>query len=77
MILTSSLRPADWVDPQVFGVWGRASITKRGAAADGPKRHLRQSRDVPMHPQNDEEIVAAYEEAITPNTKLLMVRTVI
>lgn len=36
----------------------------------GIKRNL---IDVPMHPQNDEEIVAAYEEAITPNTKLLMV----
>lgn len=29
--------------------------------------------DVPMHPKNDEEIVEAYEKAITPNTKLLMV----
>lgn len=29
--------------------------------------------DVPMHPKNDEEIVAAYEAAITPKTKLLMV----
>lgn len=29
--------------------------------------------DVPMHPKNDEEIVKAYETAITPNTKLLMV----
>ncbi len=29
--------------------------------------------DVPMHPQSDEEVVAAYEAAITENTKLLMV----
>lgn len=29
--------------------------------------------DVPMHPQSDEEVVAAYESAITKNTKLLMV----
>lgn len=29
--------------------------------------------DVPMHPKSDEEIVAAYENAITPNTRLLMV----
>jgi selenocysteine lyase/cysteine desulfurase len=29
--------------------------------------------DVPMHPQSDEEVVAAYEAAITKNTKLLMV----
>jgi len=29
--------------------------------------------DVPMHPENDEEIVAAYEAAITRKTKLLMV----
>ena len=29
--------------------------------------------DVPMHPQSDEEVVAAYEAAITQNTKLLMV----
>lgn len=33
----------------------------------------RQVIDVPMHPKNDEEIVAAYEAAITPKTKLLMV----
>jgi selenocysteine lyase/cysteine desulfurase len=29
--------------------------------------------DVPMHPQSDEEVVAAYAAAITKNTKLLMV----
>lgn len=29
--------------------------------------------DIPMHPENDEEIVSAYEEAITPKTKLMMV----
>ena len=29
--------------------------------------------DVPMHPQNDEEIVAAYEKAITTRTKLMMI----
>ena len=29
--------------------------------------------DVPLHPKNDEEIVAAYEAAITRKTKLLMV----
>lgn len=29
--------------------------------------------DVPMHPQSDEEVVAAYEAAITKNTKILMV----
>lgn len=29
--------------------------------------------DVPMHPKNDEEIVATYEAAITKKTKLLMV----
>ncbi|WP_367182785.1 aminotransferase class V-fold PLP-dependent enzyme [Algoriphagus sp.] len=29
--------------------------------------------DIPMHPENDEEIVAAYEKEITPRTKLLMV----
>ncbi|MFT6055374.1 MAG: selenocysteine lyase/cysteine desulfurase [Roseivirga sp.] len=29
--------------------------------------------DVPMHPQSDEEVVAAYESAITKNTKLLMI----
>lgn len=29
--------------------------------------------DVPMHPTNDEEIVAVYENAITPQTKLLMI----
>lgn len=29
--------------------------------------------DIPMHPENDEEIVAVYENAITPNTKLMMV----
>jgi selenocysteine lyase/cysteine desulfurase len=29
--------------------------------------------DVPLHPQSDEEIVKVYEEAITPNTKLIMV----
>lgn len=29
--------------------------------------------DIPMHPENDEEVVAAYEKAITPNTKLMMV----
>ena len=29
--------------------------------------------DIPMHPENDEEIVAVYEEAITPKTKLMMV----
>jgi selenocysteine lyase/cysteine desulfurase len=29
--------------------------------------------DVPMHPESDEEVVAAYEAAITPKTRLLMV----
>ncbi|MDN3203433.1 aminotransferase class V-fold PLP-dependent enzyme [Algoriphagus sediminis] len=29
--------------------------------------------DVPMHPANDEEVVQAYANAITPNTKLIMV----
>lgn len=29
--------------------------------------------DVPLHPQSDEEIVKIYEDAITPNTKLIMV----
>ncbi len=29
--------------------------------------------DIPMHPENDEEVVAAYEKAITPKTKLMMV----
>lgn len=29
--------------------------------------------DVPMYPKNDEEVVAAYEAAISPKTKLLMV----
>ncbi|MFC5623528.1 aminotransferase class V-fold PLP-dependent enzyme [Algoriphagus winogradskyi] len=29
--------------------------------------------DIPMHPENDEEIVATYERAMTPNTRLLMV----
>ena len=29
--------------------------------------------DIPMHPENDEEIVATFERAMTPNTRLLMV----
>ncbi|MFC3881136.1 aminotransferase class V-fold PLP-dependent enzyme [Algoriphagus namhaensis] len=29
--------------------------------------------DIPMHPENDEEVVNAYEKVITPKTKLLMV----
>ncbi|PZX54921.1 aminotransferase class V-fold PLP-dependent enzyme [Algoriphagus chordae] len=29
--------------------------------------------DIPMHPENDEEIVAVYEKAITSKTKLMMV----
>ncbi len=29
--------------------------------------------DIPLHPENDAEIVAAYEAAITPKTRLLMV----
>ncbi len=29
--------------------------------------------DIPMHPENDEEIVATYEKAITPRTRLMMV----
>ncbi|MGY6523218.1 MAG: aminotransferase class V-fold PLP-dependent enzyme [Mongoliitalea sp.] len=29
--------------------------------------------DVPLHPENDEEIVRVYEAAITPRTKLIMV----
>jgi selenocysteine lyase/cysteine desulfurase len=29
--------------------------------------------DIPMHPENDAEIVAAYEKAITPRTKLMMI----
>lgn len=29
--------------------------------------------DVPMHPENDEEVVAAYEKAITPRTRLMVV----
>ncbi len=29
--------------------------------------------DIPLHPQNDEEIVSVFENAITPNTKLLVV----
>jgi selenocysteine lyase/cysteine desulfurase len=29
--------------------------------------------DIPMHPENDEEIVSVYEQAITPKTKLMMV----
>ncbi len=29
--------------------------------------------DIPMHPENDEEIVAAYENAITSRTKLMMI----
>ena len=32
---------------------------------------------VPLHPSSDEEIVALYENAITPNTRLLMVCHVI
>lgn len=39
------------------------------------RRHgvVRKLVDVPLHPQSDEEIVVAYENAITPKTKLLMV----
>lgn len=39
------------------------------------KRHgvVRKLVDVPLHPESDEEIVAAYEAAITLETKLLMV----
>jgi selenocysteine lyase/cysteine desulfurase len=39
------------------------------------KRHgvVRKLVDVPLHPQSDEEIVAAYQKAITPETRLLMV----
>ncbi len=39
------------------------------------KRHgvVRKLVNVPLHPKSDEEIVAAYESAITPKTKLLMV----
>ncbi|MAN87345.1 MAG: aminotransferase [Algoriphagus sp.] len=29
--------------------------------------------DIPMHPETDEEVVAVYEQAITPATKLMMV----
>ena len=29
--------------------------------------------DIPMHPENDDEIVSVYEQAITPKTKLMMV----
>lgn len=29
--------------------------------------------DIPLHPQNDEEIVSAYQQAITPNTRLILV----
>lgn len=29
--------------------------------------------DIPMHPENDEEVLAAYEKAITPRTRLMMV----
>jgi selenocysteine lyase/cysteine desulfurase len=29
--------------------------------------------DIPMHPENDAEIVAAYEKVITPRTKLMMI----
>ena len=29
--------------------------------------------DIPMHPENDEEVVSAYEKAITPRTRLMMV----
>lgn len=29
--------------------------------------------DIPLHPKSDEEIVKIYEDAITPNTKLIMV----
>lgn len=29
--------------------------------------------DIPMHPENDEEVVSAYEKAITPKTRLMMV----
>ncbi|MDI1323504.1 MAG: aminotransferase class V-fold PLP-dependent enzyme [Algoriphagus sp.] len=29
--------------------------------------------DIPMHPENDEEVVAAYENAITSRTRLMMV----
>ncbi|MDF2157977.1 aminotransferase class V-fold PLP-dependent enzyme [Algoriphagus sp. CAU 1675] len=29
--------------------------------------------DIPMHPKDDEEVVEAYEKAITPKTKLMMV----
>ena len=29
--------------------------------------------DIPLHPQNDEEIVAVYQQAITPRTRLMMV----
>ncbi|REG92696.1 aminotransferase class V-fold PLP-dependent enzyme [Algoriphagus antarcticus] len=29
--------------------------------------------DIPMHPENDAEIVSVYEKAITPKTKLMMV----
>ncbi|MFC3414595.1 aminotransferase class V-fold PLP-dependent enzyme [Algoriphagus hitonicola] len=39
------------------------------------RRHgVRQDRiDIPLHPKNDEEIVAVYENAITEKTKLMMV----
>lgn len=29
--------------------------------------------DIPLHPENDEEIVTAYQQAITPQTRLMMV----
>lgn len=34
---------------------------------------VRKVIDVPMNPKSDEEVVAAYEKAITPKTRLLMV----
>jgi selenocysteine lyase/cysteine desulfurase len=39
------------------------------------RRHgvVRKTVSVPNHPANDEEVVAVYEKAITPKTKLLMV----
>lgn len=39
------------------------------------RRHgvVRKLVDVPLHPKSDEEIVAAYEKAIMPKTRLLMV----
>jgi len=60
-------------DEAIFAHQDYGSIKNMFELASRRHGSINKIVDVPLHPKSDEEIVKVYEDAITPNTKLIMV----